>query len=243
MRKRILVAGAAGVIGRRLTPLLLEAGYSVIGTTRTPERAQALRKQGVEPAVVDVLERDALARIVVVSNPDVIIHQVTDLPPIIDPTKAEEFAVRNAYVRAIGAKNLASAARAAGVPLMISQSIAWVYASGDQPHAETSPLELNAPEPRRTTVDGIVALEEATLNSKPVTGVVLRYGRFYGPGSGIASPVNSISVHVDAAAYAAMLAVEFKGTGIFNIVEPCGEITAQKAIQLLGWNAKFRLPH
>jgi nucleoside-diphosphate-sugar epimerase len=241
MSRRILVAGAAGAIGRRLVPLLVEAGYSVTGTTRSPQKAELLRTLGVEPVVVDVFNAYALAQSLVAARPDVVIHQLTDLPASVDPSKAAEFAARNARIRREGTDNLIRAALASGARRLISQSIAWIYAPGGEPHDEHAALDLDAPAPRRTSVDGVVALETRTLQSPPLTGIVLRYGRIYGPGTGAETASGSISVHVDAAAHAALLAVERGDHGIFNIAEPSAEITSEKAAGMLGWSPAFRL--
>src|SRR5882724_1601365 len=77
---RIFLAGATGVIGQRLAALLHDAKHEVTGTTRRPVMASMLRALGVAPVVVDVFEADALAEAVKAARPDVIIHQLTDLP-------------------------------------------------------------------------------------------------------------------------------------------------------------------
>jgi nucleoside-diphosphate-sugar epimerase len=90
-------------------------------------------------------------------------------------------------------------------------------------------------------VRGVAALENWTLNSPPLEGVVLRYGHLYGPGTGADQPPNSAPLHVDAAAYAALLAVDRGAPGIFNIAEPNQLVTTEKACTELGWNAAFRV--
>jgi 2-alkyl-3-oxoalkanoate reductase len=77
---RVFVAGATGVIGRPLVTRLLGAGHEVIGTTRSPERAQTLRELGVRPAIVDARDTDALRGAVVEAAPEVVINQLTNLP-------------------------------------------------------------------------------------------------------------------------------------------------------------------
>ena len=67
---RIFLAGATGAIGRRLVPLLLQAGHTVVGTTRTPAKAQELRAAGVEPVVVDVYDAPALTWAVMAARPN-----------------------------------------------------------------------------------------------------------------------------------------------------------------------------
>ena len=86
LNKKVFVAGAGGVIGRRLCPLLVRDGWSVTGTTRSAEKASALRAMGVTPVIVDVFDEKALLDIVCAAQPDVVVHQLTDLPPALDPT-------------------------------------------------------------------------------------------------------------------------------------------------------------
>src|SRR3954468_19083404 len=77
---RIFLAGAAGVIGRRLTPLLVLMGHQVTGTTRSAEKAGQIEAMCGQPVVVDVFDAAALRDAVAVARPDVVIHQLTDLP-------------------------------------------------------------------------------------------------------------------------------------------------------------------
>src|SRR5262249_9728694 len=96
---RIFLAGAAGVVGKRLVPLLLDAGHSVVGTTRSTAKADALRAAGVEPIIVDVFDAPALSRAVSAARPDIVVHQLTDLPPGLDPARMAEGTQRNARMR------------------------------------------------------------------------------------------------------------------------------------------------
>ena len=76
---KVFLAGATGALGRRLIPVLLERGHTVIGTTRSPKKASALSQAGAEPVVLDALDHDAVMRAVVQAEPDAIIHQLTAL--------------------------------------------------------------------------------------------------------------------------------------------------------------------
>ena len=127
---KIFLAGAGGVIGRRLTPLLHRAGHVVAGTTRSADKAAALRALGAEPVVVDVFDAAALTRAVVAAAPQVVIHQLTDLPFAPNTPQYQEGLARNARLRIEGTRNLVAAAKAAGVKRLIAQSIAFVYAPG-----------------------------------------------------------------------------------------------------------------
>lgn len=234
---RILLAGAAGAIGSRLVPLLLDAGHTVVGTTRSSAKADKLRDRGVEPIVVDVFDADALKDAVVTARPEIVIHQLTDLPPGIEPGRMAQAIVGNARIRDEGTRNLVRAALAASSRRLIGQSIAWAYAAGPKPYREDAPLDGQAEGNRAITVNGVIELERQILGSPPLEGVVLRYGRLYGPGTGVDAPPASMPLHVDAAAYAALLAVGSKSSGIFNIAEPNDEVATEKAVAQLGWDA------
>jgi nucleoside-diphosphate-sugar epimerase len=170
---RVFVAGATGVLGRRIVPRLVAAGHEVTAATRSAAKADALRDAGAAPVLVDVFDREALRRAVADAAPDLVMHQLTDLRG--GSTEA------NARIRVTGTRNLVDAAAGAGVPKMVAQSISWVYQAGDGPADESAPLDLNAAAPRSGTVQGVAALE-AAVREMP-EWVVLRYGLLYGPGT------------------------------------------------------------
>jgi len=237
---KIFLAGAGGAIGRRLTPLLRGAGHAVVGTTRSKDKAAAIEALGAEPVVVDVFDVEALARAVKAAAPEVLMHQLTDLQFAPGTPRYDDALERNARLRVAGTRNLADAAKAAGVQRMISQSIAFVYAPGDGTRLETDPLDLAATGARKRTVDGVVALERATLELPE--GIVLRYGYLYGPGTWYVDTKRSKpALHVDAAAWAALLAVSKGKHGVYNIAEDDGVISNEKAKRDLGFDAGFRI--
>jgi nucleoside-diphosphate-sugar epimerase len=238
---KIFLAGATGAIGRPLVHLLLHAGHRVAGMTRSPAKADALRASGVEAIVVDVFDAPALSQAVSAVKPDVVIHQLTDLPWGLDPTKMAEGTRRNARVRSEGTQNLVSAALASGVPRLIAQSIAWMYAPGPEPHSEADPLDLLASGTRAVTVAGVATLERLTLASPPIEGVVLRCGHLYGPNTGTDVAPEAPSLHVEAAASAALLATESARSGVYNIAEPCSYLSIERARRELGFDPDFRL--
>lgn len=241
MRYRIFLAGAAGAIGRRLVPLLLSAGHVVAGTTRAAERKAALRAAGVVPVVVDVFDAAALAREVAAFEPEIIIHQLTDLPAGVPPARMAAAVADNARIRDQGTRNLVAAARAVGVRRMVAQSIAFAYAPGLEPHLETDPLDRATEGMRAISVRGVAALERQVMDAEPMEGLVLRYGRLYGPGTGVDAPPEGVALHVDAAAHAALLAIDRGRPGIFNIAEAGGSVAVAKARAQLGWRPGFRL--
>lgn len=239
MNGRIFVAGASGAIGRRLCRLLVADGWSVTGTTRSPEKAPMLRDLGVEPAIVDVFDEALLLEIVGRARPEIVVHQLTDLPPALDPTKMADALVRNARLRVVGTHNLIAAAVAAGAKRMVAESIAFAYAPGPLPYHEDAPLNLDDPKSGEST-RAVASLEQQVL-AAPLTGIVLRYGKLYGPGTGFDRPPSGGPLHVDDAADAARRALTRGEAGIYNIAEDDGTVSIKKATDALGWTAGFRL--
>jgi nucleoside-diphosphate-sugar epimerase len=238
---RIFLAGAAGAIGRRLTPLLVLMRHEVTGTTRSADKAGTLEAMGARPVVVDVFDPAALRAAVVAARPDVVIHQLTDLPAAPGTPGYADGQRRNNRLRREGTRNLVDAALAAGVKRVIAQSIAFAYAGGDGPRHETDPLDVSAEGARALTVAGVQALEDAVLHSPPISGVVLRYGYFYGPGTWYEAAPKPPSIHVDAACHAALLALTHGAAGIYNIAEDDGAVAITKARVELGFDPKIRL--
>jgi uncharacterized protein YbjT (DUF2867 family) len=173
---RIFLAGATGVIGTRLVPLLVEQGHQVAGMTRSPEKSDLVRELGAEPVVCDVYDTAGLTEAVTGFAPDLVMHQLTDLPD--DVKRIALYMRRNNRIRTEGTENLLAAGRAAGAQRFIAQSIAF-----------TPPGVGKA----------VKRHERMVLDAE---GVVLRYGWLYGPGtySGTSGRVPSPRIHVDAAA-------------------------------------------
>jgi nucleoside-diphosphate-sugar epimerase len=220
--------------------LLCAAGHTVVGTTRSAEKADAIAKLGAAPVVVDVFDAPALARAVAAAAPQVMIHQLTDLAFAPGTPQYNEGLERNARLRIEGTPNLVAAAKTAGVRRLISQSIAFVYAPGDGMRVESDPLDLATTGVRKRTVDGVVALEDATLQTSE--GIVLRYGLLYGPGTWFERDKRGKpGLHVDAAAQAALLAVSKGARGIYNLAEDDGAVSSEKAKRELGFDASFRI--
>lgn len=137
---RVFVAGATGAVGRLLVPLLLDAGHQVTGISRSLAGTDRVLRQGASAVQADVLDRDVVRQVVATAAPDAVIDQLTDL------SDADGEATNR--LRREGTRNLVDAAKAAGVPRIVAQSISWAYAPGEQPADETVPLDLGAPQPR-----------------------------------------------------------------------------------------------
>ena len=174
---RIFVAGASGVIGRRLVPLLVADGHAVAGMTRSTHKADLLRELGAEPVVCDVFDADALTRAVIAFAPDIVFHQLTDLPD--NAADIPAFSERNNRIRGEGTRNMLAAAASASAGPVIAQSISW---------------ELPGENGRAATAEHECAVLQAG-------GVVIRYGQLYGPGTYYeTAPPEPPRVHVDDAA-------------------------------------------
>jgi nucleoside-diphosphate-sugar epimerase len=238
---RIFLAGAAGAIGRRLTPLLVLMGHEVTGTTRSPDKAGSLEAMCARPVVVDAFDADALTAAVMAARPDVVIHQLTDLPSAPGTPGYADGQQRNNRLRRDGTRHLMLAAEAAGARRVIAQSIAFAYAPGEGPRHESDPLDLGAEGVRALTVAGVAALEKAVLGTPPIAGIVLRYGYFYGPGTWNESAPRPPSIHIDAAAHATLLALDRGTSGIYNIAEDDGAVSIAKARAELGFDPTMRL--
>jgi 2-alkyl-3-oxoalkanoate reductase len=261
---RVFLAGATGVIGRRLVPLLVQAGHQVTGMTRSPTRSQQLIAAGAEAAVVDALDEPAVHAAVAAAEPDAVIHQLTSLPAKIDPRKIERDFALNDRLRSEGTSILVAAARDAGPAVrVIAQSIAFMYEPGPPGtiHDELDPLLSDPPPAFARTAGAVRTLERTVLQAG---GLVLRYGYFYGPGSAISRegsfardlarrrlPIVGRGegvwsfIHVDDAAAATVLALDHGKPGIYNITddEPVPQrVWVPELARLIGARKPLHLP-
>ena len=173
---RVFLAGASGVIGLRLVPLLIADGHRVAGMTRTPSKADQLQAAGARAVCCDVFDLDTLCEAVDTFRPDVVVHQLTDLPDELH--RVPELADANSRTRREGTRNLLAAAQAAGGAHFVAASVAWQLPG-----------------------DSGAAVEEHERAVLEAQGVVVRYGQLYGPGTYFeAKPPTPPRVHVDDAA-------------------------------------------
>jgi nucleoside-diphosphate-sugar epimerase len=255
---KVFIAGATGAIGRPLVAQLREKGHEVIGMTRSEERAQALRAAGAGAAIADALDADAVRAAVDAAQPDVVINELTDLDHPLNPRRYAEWLAGTNRLRSEGTRNLVQAAAAAGVPKVISQSVAFFYTS--EPGTKTEDDPIAGSEAGAAAV-ALAELEEQTLDAG---GIVLRYGFFYGPGTSYdhgAQQIEQIKkrqmpvvgggagcfpfIHVEDAAAATVDAVERGKPGIYNVVDD--EPAAARdwipyVAELVGARKPYRVP-
>jgi nucleoside-diphosphate-sugar epimerase len=239
---KVFVAGATGAIGRQLVPRLVAGGHAVTGMTRTHAKCDLLRGLGARPVVADALDAEAVKRAVADAEPDVVVHELTAIPPVLDMRHIErEFALTN-QLRTEGTDHLVSAAQAVGVRRFVAQSHAALpYARvGGPVKAEGDPLDDDPAPQMRASLAALRHLEATVLGIDGADPLVLRYGWLYGPGTSIAlHPLGSqvellrkrqfpvvgrgtgiwSFVHVGDAAAATALAVEDGAAGVYNVVD------------------------
>jgi nucleoside-diphosphate-sugar epimerase len=238
---KVFVAGATGALGKQLVPMLVANGHHVVGMTRTEAKRDQIRSLGAQPVVADALDADALGGVVGDAEPEVIVHQLTAIPPKVNMRRFErEFALTN-RLRTEGTDHLLSAGRAVGVKRFVAQSNAVVYArTGGPIKREDDPLDDGPPRAMRQGLAALRHLEAAVTGAQWTEGVVLRYGWFYGPGTSIAlDPLGSqielvrkrqlpivgagtgvwSFIHIEDAAAATVAAVEGGPPGIYNVVD------------------------
>jgi 2-alkyl-3-oxoalkanoate reductase len=237
---RIFLAGATGAVGKRLVPLLVEAGHEVIGTTRDPQRVHALEAAGTRGVVLDALDRDDVMTAVTDAQPDVVIHELTALSGPVNLRRFDEYFSRTNRLRTDGTDNLIAAAVAAGASRIVAQSYTgWPNErSGSLVKTEEDPLDLHPTAASRRSLAAIQHLESAVTGTPGVDGVVLRYGSLYGPGTALGAGGELLEmvrrrqlpvvgggtgvwshVHLDDAAQATLLAVEQAAPSVYNVVD------------------------
>ena len=234
---RVFLAGASGAIGRPLVPRLVAAGHQVTGMTRREQGAAAIRAAGAEAAVCDVFDAEALSAAVAAARPELVVHQLTALPAKLDITEKGVYDANN-RIRTEGTRNLVAAAREAGARRMVAQSVCFIYEPvGGWVCDEEDPPMRDAPGEFGGSVKATLELERQVLESG-LEGLVLRYGFFYGPGTGYASESHQASevrrrrfpivgkgegvfafVHIDDAAAATVAACERGAPGIYNVCD------------------------
>jgi UDP-glucose 4-epimerase len=192
---RIFFAGASGVIGRHLLPLLVDAGHTVGAMTRSPAKADLLASAGAQAIVCDVFDREQLTSAVRTFAPDLVLHELTDLPD--DLSDLPDDSLLNARIRVEGTRNLIDAMSGLGQVKMLAQSVAWTMHPGKE-------------------ADAVSKLEKAVLAAE---GVVLRYGILYGPGTYFETELPPTPrVHIESAAARTVEALTAT-TGVLTIVD------------------------
>jgi len=236
---KIFLAGATGAIGKRLLPMLVNAGHSVTGTTQHPEKMLSIQSAGATPVLVDALNKNEVLAAVQKAQPEVIIHELTAIPASLNTRHFDrDFRLTN-RLRTEGTDHLLAAARAVGARRFIAQSYyGWYARTGSWIKTEDDPFLSSGISDGRKALEATIHVETAVLQEKAMEGFVLRYGSFYGPGTSIAPgawlfegirrrqvPIVGGGtgywsfIHIDDAAAATLAAVQAAMPGVYNITD------------------------
>ncbi|CAL9338038.1 NAD-dependent epimerase/dehydratase family protein [Streptomyces sp. enrichment culture] len=238
---KIFVAGASGAIGGHIVTQLVARGHEVVGTTRSAARADALRALGAEPAVVDALDPESVADAMAKAEPEVVVHQLTALSGPVNMRRMKEMAAATNRLRTQGTDHLVAAARAVGVRRFVAQSNAmWMERAAGPVVDENGRLEPHPPADAEEGVAALRHLEDSVTGITWADGIAIRYGCFYGPGTGISSAPDAVFagqirrrqfpvigsgagiwslVHIADAASATVAAVERGRPGIYHVAD------------------------
>jgi 2-alkyl-3-oxoalkanoate reductase len=241
---KVFVAGATGVLGRVLVPQLVARGHEVTGMTRTTSKQDLLRSLGARPVVADALDPDAVAQAVASAEPEVIVHELTALSgpmSMRDARHPERFsgAIMTNRLRTEGTDHLLAAGRAVGARRFVAQSFGAFRFAGTGGSVQTEAESVD-PDPGQPGLEAMLYLERTVTTIEWGEGLALRYGGFYGPGTGISLAADAVMaapirkrrfpivgdgggvwslIHIDDAAEATAIAVERGEPGIYNIVD------------------------
>jgi nucleoside-diphosphate-sugar epimerase len=263
---KVFVAGATGALGQQLVPQLVARGHEVTGMTRSPDKQDLVRSLGARPVVADALDPDAVAQAVAQADPEVIVHQLTALSGDFDMKHIDRFFAETNRLRTEGTDHLLAAGRAVGVKRFVAQSYAgWPAArTGGPVKTEEDSLDPDPPAAMREVLAAIRHTEEAVTGATWTEGIALRYGGFYGPGTGMSRGGDQTElitkrkwpiigdgggvwsfVQIEDAAAATVEAVEHGTRGVYNVVDdepaPVREWLPALA-EALGARKPMRLP-
>ncbi|GAA6617136.1 NAD-dependent epimerase/dehydratase family protein [Scytonema sp. NUACC26] len=235
---KIFIAGATGAIGRPLIAQLLAKGYDVVALTRSTDRARTLAEQGIEPALADVFDKDAIKAAIKNAQPEIVIEQLTSLPKTYTGESMSAAGPLNRRLRLEGGANVLAAAQESGVRRYLRQSLAFWAVPGIGLADEEAPLSLDASPSVAADARTVNEIEYRLLKTPNLEGIALRYGFFYGlgtwfaPDGDVAQQVRQQQfpivgngegvwswIHVEDAALATVAAVERGNPGIYQITD------------------------
>ncbi|GLH99392.1 NAD-dependent epimerase/dehydratase family protein [Phytohabitans aurantiacus] len=213
---KIFLAGASGAIGSEIVSQLVARGHEVVGTTRSADKTARLRALGAEPVIVDALDRRSVVDAVARAEPEVVVHQLTALSGPMDLRSAKQMLAATNRLRVDGTDNLVAAARAAGARRFVAQSNSlWMERAGGPIVDENSRLEPRPPADAEQTVAALRHLERVVTGISWADGIVLRYGSFYGPGTGVSAASDAVT---SAQIRQRKFPIVGKGTGVWSLV-------------------------
>jgi nucleoside-diphosphate-sugar epimerase len=227
---RVFIAGASGVLGRRLVREFVSRGHSVVGLVRGPKAESAVRDAGGEPRHADLFDAESLAK--AAESCDTVIHAATAIP-VKQKSIPADWAM-NDHIRRKGTRCLTEAAAKIGAKTYLQQSIAWVARPKDD-----SPFDEDSPVVPEHSIQSAIDAESIARDAESAEGFtvsILRGGYFYDSDSAhtrmIAGALRKrqmpimgsgeamwAMIHSDDAASAYVAAAENPKSGVWHIVD------------------------
>jgi len=186
---RIFIAGASGVLGRALTPVLISCGHTICGMFKDSSNIPLVESLGAKAAIADALDMEAVLQAVLQYRPEAIISQLTALGGPMDLFHFDRYFAQTNRLRTKGNDNLLAAARTFGVRKFVAQSFGgWPYRPvGSWVKSEGDSLNPSPPRQAAATLEAIRYLERKVTEASDLKAIALRYSGLYGPGTPIAS--------------------------------------------------------
>jgi nucleoside-diphosphate-sugar epimerase len=226
---RVFVAGATGVLGRRVVPRLVAGGHKVTAVARGPQRAAALHAQAATPVAVDLF--DPAAVMAAVEGCEAVVNLATAIPPMSRMLRRSAWRP-NDRLRIDAARHLVDGALATGATRYVQEALGFVYTDHG---AEWIDEEARLDAPRYAAAVLAAEAEARRFSAAGVAGVALRFGWFYSADSPQTRDLVSVArkgllplpgraegyqswVHVDDAAAAVVAALDVPA-GVYNVVE------------------------
>ena len=227
---RVLVAGASGVLGRRIVRQLVARNHTVVGLARSGTGEATVRSLGGEPRRADLFDADAVAK--VAKGCDILIRAATAIPTKVR-TGPKDWAM-NDRIRREGTRSLVTAAHRVGARAFLQESVVWAVGTLDG-----KPFDEDAPPANDPVLASALDGERIAREAGPADGfdtMALRCGGFYSADGwhtrilaesiakgrpvliGRQSPVWSM-IHTDDAASAFVTAAEAPKTGVWHLVD------------------------
>jgi nucleoside-diphosphate-sugar epimerase len=173
----IVITGATGVVGRCAVRELLARGHRVAGVTRSAPGRRLLERLGARAIEADVFDPSSLT--VAFAGADAVVNLLTHIP------SADRMATPGAWdendrLRREASAAVARAAQAAGAGRLVQESLAFIYADGG-----VAWLDEDAPVAGGGTTATALIAETNVMELFAGDTVVLRFGFFIGPDSGL----------------------------------------------------------
>lgn len=233
---KVFVAGATGVLGRRIVRRLLAEGHGVAALSRSVRNREWLSANGAEPRNGDLFDRAGLRDIV--AGCDAVVNVATAIPTGARPAAADW--LLNDRIRTEGTENLFSAAAAGGCRLFIQEGVTFLYGDrGGEWTDESVPPAAALPPMLRSAVTMEEILTGAAIKGRGPAVTILRFGSLYAHDSAQTAGMFSMVekrrlpligkgdaywnlIHADDAAEAVLCALAKPGggaAGTFNICD------------------------